>query len=198
MNRRFKMEKDPWDAGYEIFTKGDIGFEPGVTILVGCNGSGKSTMLQLIEDALRSSSVPVMSYDNMDDGIRNKNNPELMGNLMTSSEGEQIYLNIGYFASKIKSFIESNSESNELWFIFDGIDSGLSIDNINDVKELFKLIIKDHRDKKIYILCSANTYSMCIEEKCFDVTECEYLYFWKYEEYRKFILSSHDKKNLRK
>ena len=198
MNRRFKMEKDPWDTGYDIFAKGDIGFEPGVTILVGCNGSGKSTMLQLIEDALKSSNVPVMSYDNMDDGARNKNNLELMSDLMTSSEGEQICLNLGYFASRIKSFITNNSESDELWFIFDGIDSGLSIDNINEVKELFKLIIKDHKDKKIYILCSANTYSMCIEEKCFDVVECEYLYFWKYEEYKKFILNSRNKKNLRK
>ena len=207
--RRFKINTDPWDTGFPIFNKCDIGFNTGVTILVGCNGSGKTTMLDLISDALKSSDVSYIKYDNISDGGRNSITNYMLGEdictgatLMTSSEGEQIYINIGKMAMKIGRFITENKDKDDIWILFDGIDSGLSIDNIKEIKALFNTILLDSRHNNsmqhVYIICTANTYAMCKDEDCFDVHNCTYRKFADYNDYEKFILESREEKDKRK
>lgn len=79
----------------------------------------------------------------------------------------------------------------------DAIDSGLSVDNIVDLKEnLFKTILKE-KELRIYIIISANEYEMANGEDCLDIDNCEYIKFSNYDEYRKFILNSREHKNKR-
>ena len=90
---------------------------------------------------------------------------------------------------------KSNSDSEELWFLLDAVDSGLSIDNVNDLKEyLFKTVIKSERDKRVYIIVSANAYELARKENCFDVISGKYVRFKDYEEYRDFVLKSKELK----
>ena len=54
--------------------------------------------------------------------------------------------------------------------MLDAVDSGLSVDNIVDVKEqLFKTILEYNYGNEIYIVISANEYEMARGEQCFDV-----------------------------
>lgn len=68
MNRIFKIEKEPYEAGQKIFEYSRLTIEEGINILVGCNGSGKSTLLNTIKYELKTNHVPVIEYDNFHDG----------------------------------------------------------------------------------------------------------------------------------
>jgi hypothetical protein len=79
----------------------------------------------------------------------------------------------------------------------DAVDSGFSIDNIDDLKGVVKeLIIPEAKNYKveIYIIASANTYELARGEKCIDVRNAKYVTFKDYEDYRKFILRSYKAK----
>lgn len=147
-----------------------------------------------------------------------------MGNLMTSSEGESIVLSISRLASTLRAFIQTGESQtdrdrfsrgfakaiwgdeieekkevpNERWILLDAIDSGLSVDNVVDLKEcLFKTILEDDFNGSIYIVVSANEYELCRGENCFDVYNGKYVKFSNYERYRNFILKSREIKDKR-
>lgn len=44
---------------------------PGVTVLVGCNGIGKTTFLRQLRNKLKKSDIPYIEYDNLHDGGNN-------------------------------------------------------------------------------------------------------------------------------
>lgn len=217
--REFKLIRDYYEEDEKIFKKNNIAIKPGVTILVGCNGAGKTTLMEQIEHALNVEKIPCIKYDNLHEGAGNAISEAaffeeygLVSQLMNSSEGENISLNVGMFATKLRKFIETGktksrlpilcennneNESNERWVLFDAIDSGLSIDNIEEIKDLFNLIIEDGAEKDVYIIVSANEYELARGEQCFDVYNGKYVTFSDYEDYRKFILKSREKKNQR-
>lgn len=147
-----------------------------------------------------------------------------MSAAMSSSEGETIILSISKLASTLREFIqtgESQAEKDrfsrsfakalwgdeteekkevpkERWILLDAIDSGLSVDNVVDLKEcLFKTILEDDFDGTIYIVVSANEYELCRGENCFDVYNGKYVKFSNYEKYRNFILKSREIKGQR-
>lgn len=223
MSRKIMLWKDPYDTGVSLFKRNTVKLNPGVTVLVGCNGIGKTTFMKNIQDNLKKNNIPVMRFDNLTEGGSNSRAEscaagdfEFMAASMSSSEGENIVLNTIRFAGKIGEFIKTgtynsrakklakafaagldrNTEeetvvSNERWILLDAVDSGLSVDNIVDLKEaLFKTILEYTDDKEIYIIVSANEYEMANGEACFDVCHGEYLTFKNYEEYRQFILDS--------
>lgn len=229
MSRKFKLPKDYLGDGVELWKKRTIVINPGVTVLVGCNGIGKTSLLHCIKNQLKKENVPCISFDNLHDGGSNARseaafheNYGLVASLMCSSEGESIVINMGMLASKLRHFVEKGDdgdrinklamafakingekmeeqeESNERWILLDAIDSGLSIDNIVDVKEyLFKTILENNFGKEIYILVVANEYEMAHGEDCFDVHNGKYVKFTDYEDYRNFVLKSKEWKDKR-
>lgn len=230
MSRKFKLPKDYFGEGIELWKKRTITLNPGVTVMVGCNGIGKTSLLRRIEYTLKDEKIPFIKYDNLHDGGSNARSAAsfyedfaFMATSMCSSEGENIVMNLGRIASRLKNFIETGVdnddfkrldrafarifdkesddkkiESNERWILLDAIDSGLSIDNINDVKELlFKTVIDDNPYRDVYIIVVANSYEMARNEQCFDVRNGKYIKFDDYEDYRNFILKSKEWKDER-
>jgi energy-coupling factor transporter ATP-binding protein EcfA2 len=142
---------------------------------------------------------------------------------LTSSEGEGILINLSIMAKNLRPFIHTgesqdrgdrltrafakavwgdNSVSeipNERWILFDAIDSGLSIDNVLDVKEyLFKTILEDAGDEiKTFIIVSANAFEFANNENCLDTHTGKYVNFRTYEAYKKFVLKSREIKDKR-
>lgn len=141
---------------------------------------------------------------------------------LCSSEGENISLNLSKIASKLRKFVETgdngdrfnalaktlalkddneeNNVSNERWILLDAMDSGYSIDNVIEMKDFFDLVIKDAKEFgiELYIMISSNEYELAHESKCFDVMERKYIQFASYEDYKKFILRTREKKDKRK
>lgn len=206
MGRTFSIEKYPFDDSTQVFKKSKIILNSGVTILVGCNGIGKSTLIRRIKSALSKENIPVFMYDNLAEGdvyARTKSafygQWELFSEQFSASEGEAIFLNLCAVTREIGAFVRNNKNTDELWILFDAIDSGLSIDQIREVKEyLIHFIHNDIQNNGIepYIIVSSNEYEMCIDENCFDIAEGEYCRFKTYDAYSKCVMKSRDLKNL--
>lgn len=204
MSRTFKIpSRDYYNEGEIIFLKKQATIKQGLTVLVGYNGAGKSTLLQILKSELDENEVKYISFDNViDSGSRSRERAGFYGDVqfiatsLCSSEGENIILNMGNVAHRIATHIRKNENEKELWILLDAVDSGLSIDNVIDLKDLFSLIIDDNKNKDIYIIISANEYELAREEQCFDV--CNYITFKDYVDYRNFIIKSRKRKDERK
>lgn len=223
-NRIINTWRDPYDAGFSTCRRKQIEIKPGLTVLVGCNGSGKSTLLHNIRDELKRENIPYFYYDNEKDGGSHSigesvfhQNYSLAATQLCSSEGENITLNLGKIASQWRYFIETGEtnqntfskifgsslettkSSKERWILLDAMDSGYSIDNVIEMKELFDLIIEDSKYFNIipYIIISSNEYELVNGSNCLDVTEGTYLTFQDYDAYKKFILHTRKKKDKR-
>lgn len=121
-------------------------------------------------------------------------------NIICSSEGERITINMGTFAYKIGQLSKFCKEhcQKQLFVFVDASDSGMSIDNIEDLKtDLFKTTLAHNKDLETYIIVSANDYTMAKGEQCFDVYTGNYKTFSSYDEYYKFIMQSRNRKDKR-
>lgn len=181
---------------YNIYKNTEFAFEPGVSCLVGRNGSGKTTLLQEIKRTLEKENVPCFMYDNYKQGGANAmdkyafhGDMELLATAFSSSEGERIIVNYGQTLKNIGSFVRKSvvGGAKEIFILLDALDSGLSINNIREIKSVFKLIIKDAKASDIYIIFSANAYEMAKGEKCIDVSTGEKITFTDYENYAELI-----------
>ena len=103
------------------------------------------------------------------------------------------------FRKEMKSRNKALQDHKERWILIDAADSGYSIDNVIELKDLFQLMFDDAKSvgKELYIIISANQYELARNEQCFDVNTGKYLTFKDYEDYRKFIIKSREKKDRR-
>ncbi len=201
---RFEIIKEPFDKGTKIFKRKFITVEPGVTVLVGCNGAGKTTMLRQIENQLKKKNKKYLHFDNHSQGDHFamdrygfEENFNVLATMFCSSEGERIMVVLGEQAAKIGR-IARNSRGEDIYILMDAVDSGFSIDNVCELKEyLFQTVLEDHSDGDVYIICTANSYEMARGEDCIDVESCTHRRFKDYEEYRDFVIESRRVKNER-
>lgn len=215
MSRKITIWKDPYDGGFDISIRRNIEINEGVTIIIGCNGLGKSTFISNIKSELKKEKIPFLSYNNLTDGGKRGNgNIIAMANNWMSSEGENITNNLGNkLLSHAREYIntgkppkddnpfnflrkerekEDEPVSDERWILLDAVDSGYSIDNIIHLKEIFDLMINDaiNKDVKLYIVASANEYELASGMPCFDLAKGKYVEVNSYEEYKNIILKS--------
>lgn len=211
-NITFKLHKDCWECG-DLYNKCSHTFNKGLTVLVGCNGAGKTTTIMQIREKLIADNRPVFRFDNITNGGSNLYQGLLEGyhpggvsalsTLACSSEGEKIQQNMVIKAKTgLKKAIEKANESGdkELFLLFDAVDSGASIDNIIEMKDFFKLIIQDQKERNdidVFVIVSANSYEMANGEACYDIGHNKYVTFKNYDDYKKFILKSRKFKNRR-
>ena len=226
MSRTFTIETKPYDD-VRIFNRKNIEIKPGVTVLVGCNGAGKSTLIHTMQDELKKNNIEYLNYDNLQDGgnrsVSNAmfyDNIGLAASVMCSSEGETITLNIMNLVENIVYYLKhgktkrtrldimmesledadskkkEETVSQERWIFFDAVDSGLSIDNVLDFKEfVLEPIVKSNSN--LYVILSANSFEMASGEQCLDVYNGQYCTFDNYEEYKKFICKTRERKEKR-
>lgn len=229
IEKNIETWRNPYDNGFSITRLKNITIKSGLTVLVGCNGAGKTTLIKNIAEQLKKENTPYYVFDNLSSGDKKSvskmmynNNIEKVALMLSSSEGENINNNICDILEKARYFIETGDSdvyetnelkkifkntnqdeklitSNERWFLFDAIDSGYSIDNIIELKEVFNLMISNSKkiNRDLYIVVSANSYEMANNENCFDVMSGKYIRFKNYDEYKKFIIKSRKRKEKR-
>lgn len=202
---KFEIETNPYGNKKPIFRKKNIEINPGLTVLVGCNGSGKTTLLQQINNIVIEKGIRYMSYDNVSNNKHNTiaeaayiGNFNIVKQQYCSSEGEGIIQNIGRLTGQIGNAVTmcKGNREKELFVFIDAVDSGLSVDTIEEIKrDLFDLVLEEPLD--VYLIVSANDYTMVRNEQCFDVYTGNYKTFKNYEDYYKFIMKSRERKDKR-
>lgn len=226
MSRTFKLQRKFYD-GRLIYKKAQVTIEPGVTVLVGCNGAGKSTLIYAMQQELKKHKINFVDYDNTKSGGNTAAQyamdfGDIDGSLARcfSSEGENININltrvVGHMVEYVRTgdyhkkhdfaraFAEALGEpieydtGNERWIFLDGIDSGYSIDNLVDLKQLFGAILLDCANNGLdpYIIVAANAYELCRGSescegiRCLSVQDCKYVDIPDYDSYRQLILKT--------
>ena len=208
----FKLHKDCWECG-DLYNKCSHTFNKGLTVLVGCNGAGKSTTIRQINEKLTDDNKPVFRFDNVSSGgsslfqgLLEGYHPggvKALSALWCSSEGEKIQQNLIIKArTGLSAALKKAEESGdkELFLLFDAVDSGASIDNIIEMKDFFKTIIQDQKERNdidVFIIVSANSYEMANGEACYDTAHNKYVTFKDYNDYKKFIIKSRKFKERR-
>lgn len=216
--------RDPYDSGFSLTRPKQIEINEGITVLVGCNGAGKTTLLMNIGDELKKQNIAYHKYDNLSRdnkvSLFDKDAMHLYILKSQSSEGEGIKIELNNQSTLYKEFLktgEYNDRSNRLRkmlreseedeiinekirvLLYDATDSGLSIDNIIELKSTFKSMIKYSKSIgiELYIIISANEYELCRNSNCFDVNKGKYITFDNYDSYRNFIIKSRELKEKR-
>ena len=171
---------------------------PGLTVLVGKNGTGKSTLLTFIETFCHDNDISHLLHDNLDNDRLGQRaiytgEYELLATMMASSEGESIVVAMSKIATSISSCIANTERDgkHQVVILLDALDSGLSINNIVAMKQyLFKPILEDAESKNIacYIIVAANSYELARDEDCIDVKHMKHKTFKTYDSYRSFVL----------
>ena len=193
----------PYDDCGRLFRTKTVVIEPGLNVLVGCNGSGKTTLLQMIKRALtKEFPDQVIHFDNLRDGGNNSFSSLVfhqmfddLATMMCSSEGEKITQCLGSIAREIGNATRNNPDK-PIFVLLDAVDSGLSIDHIVEVKkDLVDFVCELHPET--YFITVANEYEMANGERCWDVTGSKEIRFSDYEDYKRFVLKSREKKNER-
>lgn len=210
---KIKLNLDPYCDDRKFFRKKSIQFKPNcITTVIGCNGSGKSTLLLEIKEYLRTRGTPYLSFDNLGEEGGEKNSSNMLQsaiggikldnsvcnlehsvfNFFCASEGEKIREAIITFSSNIISSINKYSGYGEFWILFDALDSGLSVDVIDEIKnELFLRLIQEVSHAiDLYLIVSSNSYEISEETECFSIEKMKYQNIKSYKKFKDLILSS--------
>lgn len=191
---------------------------PGITMLIGPNGSGKTTALSQLRSLFSTEDDLVKKWNTIEinDSIRNLYSSYLYDNVyeetftkstwgatdhidrvaqtFENSEGQNMYDYLYYKINEIGQAVTKAIKNNKkgIFLLFDGLDSGLSLDVINTIrKSVLEFIIETEKKRsnlEVYIICSANSYEFCNNYDCIDVTNQKHITFTNYEDYEKYFV----------
>lgn len=114
MSYVIKTWRDPYDSGFNTTSARKVILEEGLTVLIGCNGAGKSTFLKNVEEQVKKENIPILYFDQNGEGHRSNSiansywnqDFSFMSSMWTASEGEGIALNVGRIASELRKFLK--------------------------------------------------------------------------------------------
>jgi len=218
--RQFKIPKYPYEEDRAMFTKTELELEPNkVTCLVGCNGTGKTTVLYFIRRALEKLEAVDVACGYPHKGLKvsdeldftkkedfyadfSKNTDDAKSDfdwfmskaaVAYSSTGEGITYRLGKLLETLGGAVaDPDMKGKNLFIFFDDCDAGTSLDLIMDIKDVISLICEDCQKRGInfYFVITANSYEMCKDYDCIDVTTFEHVTFKDYDDYKKFVLKT--------
>lgn len=200
----FRIERNPYGDDVPLFKHSKLAINSGLTVLVGCNGSGKTTLLNILKSkAKERKDAIVIDYNDRAKGGTNRigeliayGNIEQAASMTISSEGERIHQSVGILYSRMGSRIRKERPK-EAWILMDAVSSGLSIDNIIEIKDFVEFVQKEEKSIDFFFVISTNEYEFTVGADCIDVTTFVHKEFKTYNAYKKFILKTRQTKKRR-
>ena len=197
------VDTKPFDDTLKLYNRKHFTFQPGINSLVGCNGSGKSTLIDcFLTHYLEHHDIEYYKHNDRHSGGSNymekllfQDDISKVAQMVMSSEGERIVCALDPVFSMLRSRFNKN-RGKPFFLIFDAIDSGMSVDEIIEIRDIFlSVIIPDAEqefDVTLYVVIAANNYEWCNDDRIhnIDITNAKELRFKDYSEYKDFILKS--------
>lgn len=181
---RFEIQSNPYDQSKPLYPRDFIIIHPGLTFIVGCNGSGKSTFLDIIEKACKEYETPIEVFRYV---YEEGNRPA------DQSEGEREAEKLHEFLNNIHEHILEANKGTQMFVLADLTRYGLTNDEIALVKE--KIAIKmipdaQSRGVEFFGIITANDFEYLLDQECMDVQTFNHLRFNNYTSYKKFMVNS--------
>lgn len=162
-----------------------IEINKGVTVLTGPNGCGKTYACKQIRDYLDENDMDYYDIDVYDSGrtisqhYLESGDMNALAKHTVASEGQRVFDTlIDNHAGALGNFVRllCDKGAKEGYVIVDGADSGVSIDLIMSIRELFKLILEDCEQSgiDIYIILTANNFELCRYYDCIWIPTMEH------------------------
>lgn len=200
-----KIPKNYYGTGSEIFETRQIEINPGITVLMGCNGAGKSTFMKIIKDKCKRDNIQHYFYDGASQGHSEAQqyaldyDPKFLFLSARSSEGEWVLGAFNMHMDKLIKFVKGSKPNTDIVVLIDAVDSGLSIDAITNFRDLFDIMSEDctKRNINLYLIISANNFKMAKDYDCVYPVTGEHMKFDKYEDYQEFIIKSAETRDAR-
>ena len=190
-------------AQHVLYHNETLELKPGITILVGRNGAGKTSLIRYLEYESKKGEFNFRSFDNYSDGGQNAiqrvleyGKVEDFFEQATGSEGMRIFTNFGKFIEDFGCFMRNYDRSKPLIVCLDAVDSGLDIEGLEQVKSGLDFILEHEKGTEIYFLVSANNYALVEGSSCLDIYDFSYRTFASYIEYKEFILEQYKRDRL--
>lgn len=149
-------------------------------------------MIKELEKHLNNQNIPVFHLDSFDENKRAMQKNMDSGNVnfvieyFNSSEGEKIIVNLSARISAMKRFLMKHQDAEVVVCLFDALDSGLSINMIIEIREIFDIFIKDFPN--LVIVNTTNNYEFTKGTRCISAKSGREVSFKSYDDYVKFIL----------
>ena len=202
-----KVDTKPFEDDFKLYLRKDFTFVPGINSLVGCNGSGKTTLINYIKRNLRKSKINCIDYNDRHSGGQNMmsamcefGDMQGLANMFVASEGERIVQGLNPIFGSLKKFFSEN-KNKDAFILLDAIDSGMSVDEIIEVRDVFlDLIIPDAKSSysiDLYLVIAANNYEWCNDSRIhnINISTGKTLDIDSYETYKNIILKSRKTKD---
>ena len=206
---KIKVTTKPFGDDLKLYQRKEFTFVPGLNSLVGCNGSGKSTLIDIfLIPSLRKDKIEHYKYNDrrqggsmlMDRMLNVDDDMYGLVRMYVSSEGERIVVGLEKVITALPSFFKEN-KGKPTFLLLDAIDSGMSVDEICEIKELLLDVVipdaKSRFDIDLYVVIAANNYEWCNDDRIhnIDITTAKTLKFKSYEEYVDQIKASRTRKD---
>lgn len=209
-NETVDIEVDvPEEYGVLLYDTGNFSFRLGLNVLVGCNGTGKTTLMRLVADAVKTRpgaavrmfSTVRESHDGPGSLLLSDRDEDtvLAATMLISSEGERM----AEILRKVFRWLGlqmGEEGTREIWLMLDSVDSGLDLPTIRVVKEVLGDVVRDAAGSgvRVFVLMAANGYAMVEgEDTCIDVSTGRLVSFDGWDEYADFCVASDKAKATR-
>lgn len=203
MSITITVDTKPFDDELKLYNRKKFTFQLGINSLVGCNGSGKSTLIDcFLTSYLDKNDIEYYQHNDRRTGGYNYMDKLLftgdmpgIAQMYMASEGERIVCALDPVFGMLRSRFNKN-RGKPYFLIFDAIDSGMSVDEIIEIREVFLNTIIPNAITEfgvdLYIVIAANNYEWCADERIhnIDITNTNEVKFKDYSEYKSFILNS--------
>lgn len=194
--------KKPYD-GKRVFTSETIEFVKGINVLIGANGSGKTTTVDILKKDLKEKDLDVLCFDGRFEKrkefepktLQELNSPAHLLIRQYYSEGQSMMDILGNFATSIGQKItklKRSVDDKPLFIIIDGIDSGTDIAFQNDILEFLEMVMNDYQNT--FIVLTSNQFEFVENQRCINARNGKEMTFSNYDEYRKFIMKETKKR----